>query len=78
MKKETAVEWLVDEIAEKYNFRFATYYGQEIQQAKAMEKEQMIDFVIKIPMDLSIDEDGNPTVKYNPKQYYNETYGGDK
>ena len=38
--KQTAVEWLVNEIAEKYNFRFATYYGQEIQQAKEMEKEQ--------------------------------------
>jgi hypothetical protein len=39
----TAVEWLVNEIAEKYNFRFATYYGQEIQQAKEMEKRQIID-----------------------------------
>ena len=39
--KQTAVEWLMDEIAEKYNFRFAIYYGQEIQQAKEMEKEQI-------------------------------------
>jgi hypothetical protein len=39
----TAVEWLVEEITEKYNFRFATYYGQEIQQAKEMEKQQIID-----------------------------------
>ena len=38
--KQTAVEWLVEEISEKYNFRFATYYGQEIQQAKEMEKQQ--------------------------------------
>jgi tryptophan synthase alpha subunit len=38
--KQSAVEWLVNEIAEKYNFRFATYYGQEIQQAKEMEKQQ--------------------------------------
>jgi uncharacterized protein YycO len=42
-KSVTAVEWLVNEIAEKYNFRFATYYGQEIQQAKEMEKEQIKD-----------------------------------
>jgi hypothetical protein len=40
MKQQTAVEWLVNEIAEKYNFRFATYYGQEIQQAKEMEEQQ--------------------------------------
>jgi hypothetical protein len=40
MSKQTAVEWLVEEIVEKYNFRFETYYGQEIQQAKEMEKQQ--------------------------------------
>ena len=43
--KQTAVEWFINEIAEKYNFRFAIYYGQEIQQAKEMEKQRMIDFV---------------------------------
>jgi hypothetical protein len=41
-KSVTAVEWLVNEIAEKYNFRFATYYGQEIQQAKEMEKNHQL------------------------------------
>jgi len=40
--KQTAVEWLINEIAEKYNFRFSTFYSQEINQAKAMEKEQII------------------------------------
>jgi|LakMenE01Jun11ns_1017448.scaffolds.fasta_scaffold8416877_2 hypothetical protein len=40
--KQTSVEWLVNEIAEKYNFRFATYYGQEIQQAKEMEKNHQL------------------------------------
>jgi hypothetical protein len=40
MQQQTAVEWLVKEIAEKYNFRFATYYGQEIEKAKEMDKQQ--------------------------------------
>jgi hypothetical protein len=42
--KQTSVEWLVNEIAEKYNFRFSTFYSQEINQAKEMEKEQIIEF----------------------------------
>jgi hypothetical protein len=68
MKKQTAVEWLIENIGEYFPNEIG---GVEllVKKAKAMEKEQMIDFVIKIPMDLSIDEDGNPTVKYNPKQY---------
>jgi hypothetical protein len=36
-KKETPVRWLVEEIAEKFNFRFASFYGQEIQHALQME-----------------------------------------
>jgi hypothetical protein len=65
----TAVEWLVNEIAEKYNFRFATYYGQEIQQAKEMEKQQIIDAHNngqRIYADI--------TFLNESEQYYNETY----
>ena len=61
MKKQTAVEWLVDEIAEKYNFRFATYYGQEIQQAKQMEKQQIIDAFWNVETN-------------NAEEYYNQTF----
>ena len=82
MSKQTAVEWLGYELNTKLFYNITPELWEQVnaifEQAKAMEKEQMIDFVIKIPMDLSIDEDGNPSVKYNPKQYYNETYGGDK
>ena len=66
--KQTAVEWLVDEIAEKYNFRFATYYGQEIQQAKEMEKEQMCQFVSDY-----LDDGQDMTAE----KYYEQTYGGE-
>jgi hypothetical protein len=39
-KKETPVSWLVKEIEEKFNFRFASFYGQEIQQALEISKWQ--------------------------------------
>ena len=70
--KQTAVEWLVNEIAEKYNFRFATYYGQEIQQAKEMEKEQIID-AYETAMETDI---YNEPLKVG-KQYYSETFNKD-
>jgi uncharacterized protein YycO len=77
MKKQTAVQWLVNEIAEKYNFRFATYYGQEIQKALEMEKEQMISFgYIQIQhVDAEI---GDCVYNKVPEEIYNETYGGAK
>jgi hypothetical protein len=74
MKKQTAVEWLINELKlndtiEKENLIIAR---QIIEQAKAMEKEQILNawydcklsIVDKKPMDA--------------EEYYNETYGGDK
>ena len=37
--KQTAVEWLLKEINEKYGFIFTIYYEELFNQAKAMEKE---------------------------------------
>ena len=62
MSKQTAVEWLVEEIHK--NIEFIPVSMQE--QAKEMEKEQIID---------AFDE-GNPNgfiIKCG-EQYYNETY----
>jgi hypothetical protein len=63
---QTAVEWLVNEIAEKYNFRFATYYGQQIQQAKEMEKQQ-IELAYRTGWI-------NYLPNTNAEEYYNETF----
>jgi hypothetical protein len=74
MKKQTAVEWLIDEL---------NGYDEDCEIfriAKAMEKEQIIN---------SFDEgksDGYKTARewdemiiwLSAEQYYNETYGGDK
>ena len=64
MKKQTAVEWLELEL-KKLPMVDVT---QVFQQAKAMEKEQIIKAVL----------DGYRSHPYMAEQYYNETYGGDE
>jgi len=60
--KDTAIEWLIKEIEEKYNFRFGNFYWAEIQQAKEMEREQIMD--------------AHYALKYGcfSKDYYNKTF----
>jgi hypothetical protein len=65
MKKQTAVEWLVS----KLSITFQTMYSEEIEQAKAMEKEQ----INKACYDGYYKEDEKYTY-----EYYNQTYGGDE
>jgi hypothetical protein len=72
MKKQTAVEWLVDQIKSEQNQRAlsANEWVKVIEQAKAMECEQIIEtwhngYENQSPM---IDEENCG------QQYYNETY----
>ena len=39
--KQTAVEWLVEQITKYHDKEFATYYKAEIDQAEQMEKQQL-------------------------------------
>jgi phosphosulfolactate synthase (CoM biosynthesis protein A) len=74
MAQQTAVEWLIEQLAKKHNeFQALTFYydhKDQIEQAKKMEKEQMIDAF----------SNGAEWEKYEGtfddkfKQYYNETY----
>ena len=79
MKKQTAVEWLLDQLEQRklialdkhstiiFHRDFSTPYDLIVHQAKAMEKEQIID--------------AYNYGQYNyedPLGYYNETYVGDK
>ena len=71
MKKQTAIEWLINELKlndtiEKENLIIAR---QIIEQAKAMEKEQIED---------AYDKGHSDCFNGEHKQYYHETYGGDK
>ena len=63
MKKQTAVEYLVDQLLPKA-LTAEQYY--HIEQAKAMEKQQIID-----AWDNGCEDDG---IIDNAEQYYNETY----
>ncbi len=66
MKKQTAVEWLIEQIG-WYNLELLSDLRFEIDEAKAMEKEQIIDAFNYARYRLGDSSD-----------YYNETYGGDK
>jgi len=66
MSKETAVEWLIEQIG-WYNLELLSDLRFEIDKAKAMEKEQIVDAFNYARYRLGDSSD-----------YYNETYGGDK
>ena len=77
-KKQTAVEWLVEQIKSDQNQKSlsASEWMQVINQAKQMEKEQMQKLIIwmyKVSADqpMRFETDIDDIVE----QYYNETYG---
>jgi hypothetical protein len=77
MKKETAVDYmfrLLDVLTFGKDNETQNIFNDILQQAKAMEKEQVVDAYDAGLFDGSMD-DVNDRMH---KQYYNETYGGDK
>jgi len=88
MKKQTAVEWLLNELRTKMGY--GNNLGKTAQiifdvityEAKAMEKEQIVNAFkegLRSPyhQDYTIvTQEGQEGTKSG--QYYNETYGGDK
>ena len=72
MKKQTAVEYLIEQLFPKA-LGGEQYYHIEI--AKAMEKEQMTDSYVECYMN----HVGNgESILGEANRYYNKTYGGDK
>jgi hypothetical protein len=69
MKKQTAVEWFFNQLIDKKNQTPEILWAAYIN-AKAMEKEQIVDAYRKGYREGALHEDF--------KDYYNETYGGDK
>ena len=41
--KQTAVEWLLEQIENKNGKEFTSYYSEFIEQAKEMEKQQIVN-----------------------------------
>lgn len=72
--KQTAVEWLVEKLMKA---EFINNADELIDQAKAMEKQQ----IIKAYMNVKDDRDyrmQDVILKEFSEQYYNEEYGGNK
>ena len=72
MSKQTAVEWLKKELEDYGSNSHLSLdwntFDELCEQAKAMEREQIIDAYYYDPNSDEIKDDG--------EQYYNETYGG--
>jgi hypothetical protein len=62
----TAVEWLINEFELYYNGESELVYCEIIDQAKEMEKQQIIDAYIQGSISL--------TSKIEAEQYYNEKF----
>ena len=69
--KQSSVEWLV-EILGKYNEEMVFLYQNEIEQAKAMHKEETIKLYYAYE-DYVLREEG---IIKTFGQFYNETFGG--
>ena len=65
--KQTAVEWLEEKLIEA-GLQFTKGEALEIEQAKEIEKQQIIDAIAES------NKSNNRNVSLNPKQYYNETF----
>lgn len=65
-KKQTAVEWLLAKIEEKNGREFSSYYTEFVEQALAMEREQIEEAYLAYRH--------NRTSK-DAEDYYTETYG---
>lgn len=74
--KKTAVEWLVLQFGfQGRNNQEMLYVKQMVEQAKAMEKEQIMD---AFRNGLNDWYDKDTSYYENAEQYYNETYGKEK
>jgi hypothetical protein len=72
--KQTAVEWLIEQLKKNENIRWRGAPVSELtEQAKAMEKEQIIDAHIE-GQRVFDKHDHTQWTNDQAEQYYNETY----
>ena len=78
--KQTAVEWLENKLSKLYDTQFKTFEefrSKEAilwQQAKAIEKEQMIKFADKVIYNAECSFTGTAYLEKDINEIYNETY----
>lgn len=70
----TAVEWLINELQLYYEGKSKLVYYEIIEQAKEMEKQQIID-AFDEGQEYEYQYHINNTPKFDSQTYYNETYG---
>ena len=79
--KMTAVQWLWEQIDEILPFSVDTETGIKLynakEQAKAMEKEQMIKFAMHLH-DVDMTKTGTDILMQEAEKYYEQTYGDNK
>ncbi len=66
----TAVEWFA-QITKELGY----VSEHQLEQAKQMEKRQIIEFGSKMQIIKDVDFDGNVTFIYDPEKHFNENYG---
>jgi hypothetical protein len=77
MAQQTSVEWLEQEINKVWKGDIMhmelprDIYYRLVEQAKAMEKEQIIDFASEVSYGIGVTKD---EMKNVAEQYYNQTY----
>ena len=69
MEKQTAVEWLVEQLLKKSNIQYINSFDDLVEQAKAMEKQHVMNFLEEY--DSYIFRGGNTS----EEEYYNYIYG---
>jgi hypothetical protein len=79
-EKQTAVEWFMEKIGEKQPnglYVIDTLHDVQnlYQQAKEMEKEQMIELAREVLMEAYATVEGNVTTELTIQEYYNLKYG---
>jgi hypothetical protein len=80
MKKQTAVDWLIDQL-EKYELysKISFQCLKEIEQAKEMEKDMLTDAYHDGKANgMDISHPLSLTKEISAEEWYNETYGNDK
>jgi hypothetical protein len=70
MSKQTAVELLIDKLS-NYDLKMIELFSKEIEQALALEKQQIIDARVTAPL---LSEFDKTDYTKEAEKYYNETY----
>ena len=70
--EQTAVEWLVSELKKSLPSIYNNEFDEEIQQAKEIEKQQIIDARVNAPL---LNTEYKSDYVIEAEQYYNQTFG---